>query len=283
MNRLKLLSVAALSALVLSACSGDKNLAAKDPVTAAKNLSVALRDNDFNRLAHIMVPPADYDKLEAQYKEKQSKEAAPTDAEKKNFADTLAKFTAADAEAKLFSDIQPKLAQMGPQIPMGVAMMSGMAGNAIEQNPKFSPDAKEQAKAVLTAVTKWATTAPLADEAKAKQAIGIVVATARDLKLTTLDDARKLTYTQTLDKAGIAFGGLKKTLAVYGFDIDQSLSSVTVEKKSGDADKAVVTVKYTILGAPVSANIDMVQRDGRWYSADVLKSVEDKLANPTAN
>ncbi|MBS0455912.1 MAG: hypothetical protein JSS44_01090 [Proteobacteria bacterium] len=278
MNRLKLLSAAALSALLLSACNMDKNQAAKDPVTAAKDLSVALHDNDIGRFSHIMVPPDDYAKLEARFKDKQSKEPAPTADASKQFADQLAKFTEKGAEDKLFAEIQPKLAQMGPQIPMGVAMMSGMLGQGIEQNPKYSPAEKEQAKAVLTAVTKWATTAPLADEAKAKQAIGIVVATVRDLNLTTLDAANKMSFAEVMGKAGTGFGGLKKALAVYGFDIDQSLSSVKVDKKSEDGDNAVVTISYTILGAPVTADVKMVRRDGRWYSADLVKSVEDSLS-----
>lgn len=277
MNRLKLITIAGLSALALSACSGDKNLAAKDPVTAAKNLSEALRANDLDRFSHIMVPPEDYAKMEARFKDQQGKQPAPSADESKQFEATLAQFTASDAEAKLFAEIQPKLAQMGPQIPMGVALMTGMAGQSIDQSSKLTPAEKEQAKTVLTAVTKWATTAPLADEAKAKQAIGIVVGTARELKLSTLDAARKLSYPEVMVKAGVAVGGLRKVLGVYGFDTDKMLASVTVEKKSEDGDKAVVTVHYTILDAPVGFDMEMVRRDGRWYSADLLKSVESSL------
>lgn len=282
MNRLKLLACAGLTALALSACTGDKNLAAKDPVTAAKDLSVAFRTNDFDRLTHIMAPPEDYAKLEARYKDKQAKTPAPTDEESKQFADQLAEYTAPDAEAKLFAQVQPKLAQMGPQIPMGVAMMSGIMGQSIEQNPKLTPTEKDQAKAVLTAITKWATTAKLDDPDKAKQAIGVIVATARSLKLTTLADAQKLSFAQVMDKAGTGIGGVRKALAVYGFDTDKMLDSVSVAKKSQDGDKAVVTVSYTIMDTPVTFDLDMVRRDGRWYSADLLKTVEDSLSDKPA-
>jgi hypothetical protein len=192
----------------------------------------------------------------------------------------VAKFTAPDAEDKLFAEIQPKLAQMGPQIPMMVAMMSGMAGQSIAQSPKMSPAAKTQANAVLTAITKWATTAPLSDPEKAKQAIKVVVGTARDLKLTTLDAMQKLSFSDAMQKVGIAAGGLRKTLSVYGFDTDKMLDSVKAEKKSESGDTAVVTVSYSLLDTPVTADVDMVKRDGRWYSADLVKSVEDSLAKP---
>lgn len=282
MNRLKLLAAAGLTLLALSACTEDKNLAAKDPVTAAQNLSAAMRDNDFNRFTHIMVPPDDYTKLEQRFKDEGAKKPAPSPEESKQFADQIANLTASDAETKLFADIQPKLAQMGPQIPMGVAMMSGLAGQAIDNNPKLGADEKTQAKAVLTAVTKWATTAPLSDPDKAKQAIHIVVTTARDLKLTTLEAAQKLSFSDTMDKIGIVVGGLRKTMAVYGFDTDKAFASVKVVKKSEDGDKAVVTVSYTLLDTPVTADVAMVKRDGRWYSADLVKSIEDSLTNKPA-
>jgi hypothetical protein len=283
MKRLKLLAVVGLSLLALSACKMNKNEAAKDPVTAATDLAASIRDNDFDRLSHIMVPPDLYAKLEARYKDEAAKKPAPTAEDEAQFkTNFIDKYTAPGAEDKLFADIQPKLAQMGPQIPMGVAMMSGMASQGIAQNPKLSAAEKTQANAVLTAITKWASTAPLADPEKAKQAIKVVCGTARDLKFTTLAAMQKLSFPEVAQKAGIAFGGLRKMLAVYNFDTDKMLDSVKAVKKSGDDNNAVVTVSYTLLDTPVSADVNMVQRDGRWYSADLIKSVEDSLANKPA-
>ena len=284
MKRLKLLAVMGLSLLALSACTINKNEAAKDPAVAAKDLAVAIHDNDFDRLSHIMVPPDLYAKLEARYKDEAAKKPAPTAEDEAQFkANFIDKYTAPGAEDKLFAQLQPQLAQMGPQIPMGVAMMSGMAGQSIDQNAKMSPAEKTQANAVLTAITKWATTAPLADPEKAKQAIKVVVGTARDLKLTTLDAMQKLSFSEMMQKAGIAAGGLRKTLAVYGFDTDKMLDSVKAEKKSETGDTAVVTVSYTLLDTPVTADVNMIKRDGRWYSADLVKSVEDSLAKPAVD
>lgn len=280
MKRTNLLAVAGLTLLLLAGCKGNSNQAAKDPVAAAKDIAAAVRANDFDRLSHIAVPPDLYTKLEARFKEEAAAKPKPTDAERKQFADTVTKFTEADAEAKLFAEVQPKLAQVGPQMPMMVGMFGGIAGQGIQQSTTMSPSEKTQATALLTAITKWATTAPLSDPAKAKEAIKLLVKTARDLKLTTLDEMHALNFQQAAQKTGTFVGGLRAALAVYGFDTDKALASVDAKKKSETGDSAVVTVTYTLLDTPVTADIEMVQRAGRWYSADAIKNVEAMLAKP---
>ena len=280
MKRTNLLAVAGLTLLLLAGCKGNSNQAAKDPVTAVKDIAAAVRANDFDRLSHIVVPPDMYTKLEARFKEEAAARPKPTDAERKQFADTVTKFTAPDAEEKLFAEVQPKLAQVGAQMPMMVGMFGGMAGQGIQQSTIMSPSEKTQATALLTAITKWATTAPLSDPDKAKQAIKILVKTARDLKLTTLDEAQALTFPQTMQKTGGFVGGLRDVLAVYGFDTGKALASVNATKKSETGDAAVVAVSYTLMDVPVTFDVNMVKRDGRWYSADAIKNVENMLAKP---
>ncbi|MEO8742842.1 MAG: hypothetical protein ABI365_06585 [Lysobacteraceae bacterium] len=282
MKSLKLLAVVGLSLLALSACKMNKNVASTDPVTAAKDIAVSLRENDFDRLSHIAVPPEMYAKLEAKYKDDVAKQPAPSAEESKGFSEFLAKYTAPDAETKLFAEVQPKLAQAGPQIPMVVGMFGGMANQSIQQNDKLTPDEKTQANAALTAITKWATTAPLSDPEKAKQAIKVVVETARGLNLTTLEAARKLSFAEVMQKAGSGFGGFRKMLAVYGFDTDKALDSVTTAKKSEDGDKAVVTASFTLLDAPIKVDVDMVKIDGHWYSKQLVDYFNAQLAKPTA-
>jgi hypothetical protein len=173
------------------------------------------------------------------------------------------------------------LAQVGPQIPMYVAMGSGGLGQAINSSDKLSADEKTQANAMLTAITKWATTAPLADPDKAKQAIHVVVATARDLKLTTEEAAQKLSFSEKMQKVGIGMGGLRKALAVYGLDTDKALDSVTATKKSEDGDNAVVTVAFTLLDTPIKMDVPMVKVDGRWYKKSIIDMANDALNKPS--
>jgi len=280
MKRTHLLATAGLTLLLLAGCKGNSNEAAKDPVTATKDIAAAVRANDFDRLSHIVVPPDLYTKLEARFKQEAAAKPKPTDAERKQFTDGVTKFSAADAEEKLFAEIQPKLSEVGAQMPMMVGMFGGMAGQSIQQSATMSASEKTQATALLTAITKWATTAPLSDPAKAKEAIKVIVKTARDLKLTTLDDMQAMSFQQAMQKTGTFVGGLRSALAVYGFDTDKALASVDAKKKSEDGDNAVVTVTYSLLDTPVTADVNMVKRDGRWYSADAVKNVETMLAKP---
>jgi hypothetical protein len=284
MNRLRRLAIAGLGLLVLSACTGGKNLAAKDPATAAKDLTVAIRDNDLDRFSHIMVPPDDYAKMQARYQEEVARRPAPTAEEEAQFkTNVVDKYTASDAEDNLFAYLKPVLVEIGPNLPNAFSRTSGLAAQVIANNEHMSKPDKQQAIAVLNAVTAWGKAAPLADLDKAKQAIKIVVGSARDMKLTTLAALEKMNFSETMQKASVAEGGVRNALAVYGFDTDKVLGSVKVEKKSGDDSKAIVIVSFTVLDASVAIDIDMIQRDGRWYSADLVRSVEDALSEKPAD
>ncbi|MEO5595712.1 MAG: hypothetical protein ABIQ97_00985 [Lysobacteraceae bacterium] len=280
MKRTNLLATAGLTLLLLAGCKGNSNEAAKDPVTATKDIAAAIRANDYDRLSHIIVPPDLYAKLEAKYKEEAAKRPAASAEEQKQFTDQMTKLTAADAEDKMFAEIQPKLAQIEPQAKMMVPMVAGMAGQGIQSSTTMSAAEKTQASALLTAVTKWATTAPFSNPDKAKEAIKAVVKAARDLKLNTLEEARALSLPQAAQKMGIAAGGLRNALAVYGFDTDKALASFEATKVSETGDNAVVKVNYMLMDTPITYDVNMVKRDGRWYSADAVKNIEQQLAKP---
>jgi hypothetical protein len=280
MKSLKLLALTGLALLALSACTEDKNLASKDPVASAKNIAESVRQNDYNRLSHIIMTPEMYGKLEARYKEEAAKKPAPTAEESKQFADQVAKFTAPDAEKTLFEKMQPDLGKVSASQPMMAAMFEGMAGQAINGNDKISTDEKKQATDLIHAISKWAATAPFSDPEKAKQSIKIAVETARGMNLTTLDAARKLSFADMIGKTGQGAGALRKILAVYGLDTDKALDSVQVVKKSENGDAAVVTVSYTLLDVKMTSDVPMVKIDGRWYCKNAIDMINDSLSKP---
>ena len=133
------------------------------------------------------------------------------------------------------------------------------------------------------AVAGWLQGVRFADRDLARQAIAKTVAAARALELKTLDEARALEFEAAMGKAGIAFRGVKDVLAVYGFDLDQSFSSVKAEVISEEGDQAKVKVDYQILGQPLSFETAMVRIDGRWYGKDTIEQLDKELNGPKAD
>ncbi|MFY8134930.1 MAG: hypothetical protein ACOVKS_08000 [Aquimonas sp.] len=287
MNRFVSLAAAGLLSLGLAACGGgdkgaaDPAEATATPDAALKSATSALRQNDVSQFVKLVLPEARFNEVKAKYEAQQAEAGAPDPAEAAEFAEMMGKLTAADAETALMAELEPHLAQfeaeMAPQMPMMIGMGRGMAVQGIQQNAEMSEDQKRQATQVVDALGNWLSGVKLADRELAKQAIAKAVATARALDVKTLEQLQALSFDDALAKAGIAFGGLKDVLAVYGFDINAALDSAQIEVLNTEGDTARVKVGYTLLGATISSEQDMVREAGRWYGQDTMKAISDAL------
>ena len=274
--------VAALAAAGLG-CSQQQN--ASSPATpaavavpatpdAAIAASIkALRDNDVAALVDNALPAPEVAKLKADWSKDMNSEPI-SDEDRKQFAAQMATLTAPDAEAKMYAQIQPKLAefdkQSAQQMPMMIAMGQGFAKSAIAQNKDLSDAQKKQAEDLLDATAQWAQTTKFTDPALVKAAIAQICKTARALNLKTADEARALSYEQAMQKAGIVLGGAKAILAVYGLNIDKTLDSVKLEPAAANGDAATVKVTYTAFDKPFTTEAEMVKVDGRWYGKHAI-------------
>lgn len=281
-----------LLALSLAACRREPEPvvgAPQEPVAAVEALAGALRDGDLRRYADLSLPPP----MRAQQIElwrRQMAVAPPVAAETvQRYNDLMTALTAPDAEATLWAEAEPRLAaiqqQVGPRWTMGVTMMSGFAKTAIAADPTLSGAEQGHATAVVDAVAAWANDpALLTDPARNKAAIGIVVRTARELDLPTLDAARALEHDAMLDKAGVAFRGAKAVAAAFGVDVQAALSQVQAEVVEIDAagDRATVRVRYPLLGREVAFEQPMVRIDGGWYREDAISALSEALAAESA-
>lgn len=287
MNRFVSLAAAGLLSLGLAACGGgdkgaaDPAAATATPDAALKSATTALRQNDIGQFVKLVLPEARYNEVKAKYEAQKAEAGAPDPAEAAEFAEMMGKLTAADAETALMAELEPHLAQfeaeLAPQMPMMIGMGRGMAVQGIQQNAEMSEDQKRQATQVVDALGNWLSNVKLADRELAKQAVAKAVATARALDLKTLEQLQALSFDDALAKAGIAFGGLKDVLAVYGFDINAALDSAQIEVLNTEGDTARVKVGYTLLGAAISSEQDMVREAGRWYGKDTMKAISDAL------
>ncbi|MGA8276847.1 MAG: hypothetical protein WB784_01430 [Rhodanobacteraceae bacterium] len=229
------------------------------------------------------MPPADFARLKADWG-KQARAKPVSDEDRNKFAETMRKLTAPDAETTIYAEIEPKLkefdAQYQKQLPMYVGMGRGWLTGMVQQSKDLSDSDKVQALAAINAIADWVQKTRFTDPALVKQALAIVCTTARELDLKTLDQARALDFDQSMQKMHTGFMGLKDLLTVYGFSLDDTLDSIKPTVVSNDGKTAKVNVAYTLLGAPLSADTEMVQINGHWYGKDTFKTLQAMNESP---
>lgn len=275
-----------LTALVLAGCrrepDADLSTVPGDPVAAVQAQAQALRENDLVRWSKLSLPPELQARSEALWEQRvaAAEPADPEDA--REYAEVMARLTAPDAEAALMRDLEPKLAQFEAEVagqwPLMQATASIFLSAAIEANTELAAAQKTHGRAVANALLDWAQPALITDRARARQAIAALSATARELDLPTLEQARALGYTEALEKGGIALAGLKQASKAYGLDLDASLDGVRAELLSTEGDQATVRVTYPLLGRDVAFEARLQRVGEGWYDADAIAQAEAELA-----
>lgn len=251
------------------------SVAATTPTAAVDAVIAGLKSGDVKALAETMIPPTELERVRKEWKERQQRPIKPEEA--REFAENMAKLTAPGAEDQMFAELKPKLAEFdstyGAQMPMWVGIGQNFVNEAIKNNKDLTPEQRDQATQTINGLAKWAMETKFTDEAKAKQAIALLCAGAREMNLKSLDEARKLDFDQALVKMSIALRQTKKLFDVYGLSMDQVLGTVKTEVVSQDATSAKVKVSYTVFGVAVSGENEMVSENGRWYGKKFLEDL----------
>lgn len=288
MKHLVKLAVSALFAASLVACSSseapqDPAKATQDPAGAISASAQALKTGDILQTVRLVLPEDKFAEAKAKYEEG-LKANPPSDEDKAQFAEAIAKFTADGAEDALMAELEPQLAmfdtQYAAQMPMMIGMGRGFAAQAIQQDATLTAEQKTEATAAIDALGNWLSGVKLSDRALVRQAVGEAVATARALKMSSLDELQTMSFEDMLGKAGVAFNGLKKIFKVYGFDLDATLDSMKTEIVSQEGDTAKVKVSYTLFGQNLSSQSEMMKVGERWYSKDSMGKIAEAF-NPT--
>ena len=277
--------------LALAACHHDEAAQAggSTPEAAVQGSIDLLKAGDFGGLWKHALPPADYATLRADWSRHAADKPPVSAADKAKFDEAVQKLTAPDAETKLYAELQPKLGQLEQQykdqLPVMISVGDALLKNGVAQNQNLDSEQKTQANQLLDVLAPWAQQAPWFDQARAKQAVGVVVATARKLDLKSPDQLRTMDFDTAMTKYATGYAGLKQLLAIYGLSVDDTLSSVRLSTLSNKDGRAVVKVDYTLLGKPLSAESTLVQQDGRWYSESLIRNVREaheRLQQPAA-
>ncbi|MEO9077689.1 MAG: hypothetical protein ABI268_00120 [Rhodanobacter sp.] len=280
----------AVSGLLLSGCHGKDDATqsgGSTPVSAIQSSVELLKVGDINGLLKHALPPADYAHLRTDWSRQQHDQTPITAAERIRFDQTVQQLTGPDAENKLYAKLQPKLVAMEQQykdqLPVLISIGEALLKKAISRSENLSDTQKSQAGSALDVLTPWAKQTPWFDQAKAKQAIGVAVATARKLDLKSLEQWRAMAFDAVMARYSTGYGGLKQVLSIYGLSTDDTLNSVKLTEVSNQGGHAVVKVDYTLLGKPLSTETRLVQENGRWYNEDVVTNVRqshEKLSQP---
>ncbi|GAB2665529.1 hypothetical protein [Arenimonas aestuarii] len=276
-----------LIALALVACRRDPpvedaSTVPGSPVAAIEAQAQALRDNDLVRWSRLGLPPELHARTEALWNRRLAEAGPPDPEEAREYADMMSRLMAPDAEQALMRDIEPKLSEFETEIagqwPLMQATAAIFLNAAIEANTELSAAEKSHGQELVSALLDWAQPALFTDRARARQAVAALSATARELDLPTLEDARALEMMPAMEKGGVALVGIKQAAQAYGMDLDASLDGVEADLVSREGDQARVKVTYPLLGETISFEMDMQRVGEGWYSADAIRQAEADLA-----
>lgn len=254
---------APLQSLAQQVSNSASMAATPDPARQLLEAARLFRSNDVVGLAQLLLSDAQFQKARTAYETQRGRE--PTDAERAEFAEKLAKFTAPDAVDQLMAEIEPKLAEVRPQASGAIMMGLGALQVAVaSNNTELSADQREALTRLLPGIQAWATRTDFLSSTTARQALTYVSDAVRGTGVDTLDELRALSFDQALSKAGAVLAAGKRSVALYGIDLDAIAQSMQVQVLSQQGDQARVRITVTVFNTPISGEHDLVLRDGVW-------------------
>lgn len=281
------LAVACAFALALAAC----HHAPPPPSNATPEKAVATNlqltsSGDFDDLMKNRLPAADYAQWRTEWTQARTQAEPASANQAQQFAQIMQMLTAPGAEAKLVKRLQPELAKMrGGQnqtLPIASGILEAAGKQMIAASPQLGTSQRAMATQGLDALIAWAKTTDFSDAKKAKKAVDLVCATARQLNVQTLAQWRALDYAQTMRNYGVLWNGLENLLHLYGLDLAGNLTAAKISATSSDATHATVKLAMTLAGKPLTGEWPMVKQDDHWYDAALLDAWRQAHPVPAA-
>ncbi|MET0935745.1 MAG: hypothetical protein ABWX83_07145 [Luteibacter sp.] len=282
-----------LAVTLLSACNNKQKEApgtpgGGSPEDAMRDSLELIRDGKFDMFWKHALPPADFATLRADWpKRNAAVEPIDPDDEAK-FEAGVKRLTEPDAEKKLFADLRPTLVRFDrdykDQMPLISGVGQSMALTSIDQAKDLTAPQKRQIREAVNIIAPWTQTVAWGDQARAKEAIAIVVDTARKANLTTPQAMHAMSFEQSMAMYSAVWLGAKRVFGVYGLSIDKTFESITIDTLENSGGSAHVKITYTLLDKPIQTDATLVLLDGRWYDSDLLQRVraEHLQLNPPA-
>lgn len=274
-------------ALALAAC--QQAPPPPSNVTPDKAVKTNLRltaTGDFDGLMRNRLPPAEYAQWRGEW-EKQHAHPVPASVEQQQqFAKIMQMLTEPGAEDKLAKRLQPELARLradkGNAMPILGGILQAAGKQMIANAPQLGPAQRKLVSDGFDAWIAWANTVDFGDPKKARKAIGIACATARQLHVQTLAQWRALDYETTMKDYGIVWNGLESALNVYGLDLAGALNDAKVDSTSHAGNRATVNLAVAFAGKQLTAEWPMVRQQGHWYDEALLEAWRKAHPAPAA-
>jgi hypothetical protein len=246
----------------------------EDAVRASLEL---IRDGRFDMYWRHALPPADFATLRADWPRRNEAESPIEPEDRAKFVNGVRRLTEVDAEKKLFADVRPVLQRFDrdykDQMPLIAGVAQSMALTAIDRAEDVTAEHKRQLRDITNILGPWVQTVPWGDPSKAREAITVLVDTARKARLTTPEALHALDFDHSMATWSTLWLGLKKLVAVYGLDLDKSFASASVDTLENSGGSARVKVTWTLLDKPIQTDVTLVLLDGRWYDSDLIQQV----------
>lgn len=274
-------------ALALAAC----HHAPPPPSNATPEKAVATNlrltaMGDFDGLMKNRLPPTDYAQWRAEWDKSHAQPISASPGQQQQFAQIMRMLTEPGAEAKLAKRLQPELAKLrggkGGSLPIASGILQAAGQEMIASSPQLGSAQKALATQGLDALIAWAKATDFSDTRKARKAIDLVCATARQLHVQTLDQWHALDYVQTMRNYGIIWNGLEEVLNLYGLGLARSLTDAHVTSTGNDGLHATINLDVKLAGRPLSGTWPMVKQADRWYDAALLQAWQKAHPAPTS-
>jgi len=221
-----------------------------------------LADSDIKSAVKNSLSKDKYNELVTEYETQQKQ---PMDEQQKmQFNQALQLINQDNAEEQIFNMIAPQLTQIRAFMPMMLMGAKDQIGQQLgATTTALAPRCNTNAEVVDNTVT-WIMDNDILKEEKVKNSVAELVATGRNLNLSSADDLQALSFDEALSMGGDVFSGFKNALNAHGIDINNILRSAEVSDVNVTGDKATMVASFEVFGKTACSEVTMAKRDGFW-------------------
>ena len=203
-----------------------------------------------------------YNELVTEFETKKN-EPMPED-QKMQFNQALTMLNQDDAEQTLFAMIAPQLTQVRAFMPMMLMGAKDQISQQLGANQTTLAPRCNSSTEVVDGTVTWIMDNDILQEDKVKNSIAALVATGRELNLSSAEDLQKLNFNEALEMGGDVFSGFKNALNAHGIDVDGMLRSAEVSDVNINGDQATMIASFEVFGKTACSPVTMMKRDDIW-------------------